>query len=84
MGKTKLVLAVSLIMLVALSGLAAPTTYAKTLYVGGTMALTGVYAEDTAAVLAGYEDYVQYVNQTKRLAPWRNVKLPADITLKVM
>jgi ABC-type branched-subunit amino acid transport system substrate-binding protein len=84
MGKTKLVLAVSLIMLVALSGLAAPTAYAKTLYVGGTMALTGAYAEDTAAVLAGYEDYVQYVNQTKRLAPWRNVKLPADITLKVM
>jgi ABC-type branched-subunit amino acid transport system substrate-binding protein len=84
MGKIRLVLAVSLIMLVALSGLAAPTAYAKTLYVGGTMALTGAYAEDTAAVLAGYEDYVQYVNQTKRLAPWRNEKFPADITLEVM
>jgi ABC-type branched-subunit amino acid transport system substrate-binding protein len=84
MGKIRLVLAVSLVMLVALSGLAAPTAYAKTLYLGGTMALTGAYAEDTAAVLAGYEDYVQYVNQTKRLAPWRNEKFPADITLEVM
>lgn len=84
MCKIRLVLAVSLIMLVALSGLAAPSAYGKTLYVGGTMALTGAYAEDTAAVLAGYEDYVQYVNQMKRLAPWRNEKLPADITLEVM
>jgi ABC-type branched-subunit amino acid transport system substrate-binding protein len=85
MAKMRLSLVVFLvIMMAALSVLAAPTAYAKTLYVGGTMALTGAYAEDTAAVLAGYEDYVKYVNQTKRLAPWRNVKFPADITLEVM
>jgi hypothetical protein len=84
MGKTRLVLAASLIMLVALSGFVAPTAYAKKLYIGGTMALTGAYAEDTAAVLAGYEDYAKYVNETKSLAPWRNVKFPADITLEVL
>ena len=73
-----------IIMVAALSVLAAPTVYAKTLYVGGTMALTGAYAEDTAAVLAGYQDYVKYVNETKRMAPWRKEKFPADITLKLL
>jgi hypothetical protein len=57
---------------------------AKTLYVGGTMALTGPYAEDTAAELAAFEDYTKYVNETKRMAPWRNEKLPGDITLEVL
>ncbi len=52
----------------------------KTVYVGGTMSLTGPYAEDSAAVLAAFEDYVKYVNETKQLAPWRNEKWPADIT----
>ncbi len=85
MAKMRLALVASVtIMLVGSSVLFAPTTYAKTLYLGGTMALTGAYAEDTAAVLAGYEDYVKYVNETKRLAPWRNEKFPADITLEVM
>ena len=65
MGKIKLVLAASLIMLVALSGLVAPTAYAKKLFIGGTMALTGAYAEDTAAVLAGYEDYAKYVRHNE-------------------
>jgi hypothetical protein len=54
------------------------------LYVGGAMALTGAYAEDTAAVLAAYEDYVQYVNETKMLAPWREEKLPDDATLELL
>jgi hypothetical protein len=85
MAKMRLALVASVtIMLVGSSVLFAPTTYAKTLYVGGTMALTGAYAEDTAAVLAGYEDYVKYVNETKRLAPWRNEKFPADITLELL
>jgi hypothetical protein len=56
----------------------------KILYVGGTMALTGPYAEDTAAVLAAYEDYVKYVNDTKHLAPWRHETFPADITLQLL
>jgi ABC-type branched-subunit amino acid transport system substrate-binding protein len=62
----------------------ASATYAKTLYVGGTQSLTGPFAEDSAAVLAGIQDYVSYVNETKNLAPWRNVKWPADITLEVL
>jgi ABC-type branched-subunit amino acid transport system substrate-binding protein len=56
----------------------------KTLYIGGTMSLTGPYAEDSAAILTAYEDYVKYVNETKRLAPWRSEKWPADITLEVL
>ncbi len=72
------------VMLVAFSAIAPATTHAKKLYVGGTMALTGAYAEDTAAVLAGYEDYVRYVNETKKLAPWRDEKLPDDVTLEVL
>jgi branched-chain amino acid transport system substrate-binding protein len=55
-----------------------------TLYLGGTMSLTGPYAEDTAAVLAGYEDYAQYVNETKLLAPWRTDTFPEDATLEVL
>ena len=48
------------------------------------MSLTGPYAEDSAAILAAYEDYVKYVNETKNLAPWRKEKFPADITLEVL
>ena len=56
----------------------------KTLYVGGTYSLTGAYAEDMAGVLAAFQDYVKYVNETKNLAPWRKEKWPADITLEVL
>lgn len=56
----------------------------KVLYVGGTQSLTGPFAEDSAAVLAGIEDYVAYVNDTKMLAPWRSGSFPADIKLEVM
>jgi ABC-type branched-subunit amino acid transport system substrate-binding protein len=57
---------------------------AKTLYVGGAFALTGAYAADVEAMLAAFEDYVKYVNETKRVAPWRNEKWPADINLEVL
>ena len=56
----------------------------KTVYVGGTMSLTGPYAEDSAAILAAYEDYVKYVNETKNLAPWRKEKWPSDITIELL
>jgi branched-chain amino acid transport system substrate-binding protein len=56
----------------------------KTLYIGGSMALTGAYAENMAAVLAAFEDYAKYVNETKSLAPWRSEKFPADINLEVL
>jgi branched-chain amino acid transport system substrate-binding protein len=56
----------------------------KTVYVGGTMSLTGPYAEDSGACLAGFEDYVKYVNETKRISPWNNEKWPADINVELL
>jgi ABC-type branched-subunit amino acid transport system substrate-binding protein len=56
-----------------------------TLYVGGTFALTGAYAEDTAAVLAGFQDYVKYVNDNHILAPWYQDKaIPSNITFELL
>jgi ABC-type branched-subunit amino acid transport system substrate-binding protein len=85
MNKIRLVFVASMMMiLVAWSLLPASAQAAKTLYIGGTMSLTGPYAEDSAAILAAFEDYVKYVNETKRLAPWRKEKWPADITLELL
>jgi len=55
-----------------------------TLYISGTQSLTGAYAEDSAAVLAGFEDYAKYVNETKNLAPWRAETFPDNVTLEVL
>ncbi|MDH5696846.1 MAG: ABC transporter substrate-binding protein, partial [Dehalococcoidia bacterium] len=63
---------------------APPPPPPKILYISGTQSLTGAYAEDSAAVLAGFEDYAKYVNDTKMLAPWLTDKFPADITLEVL
>mgnify|MGYP001038893268 FL=1 len=82
MGRIKVAAIASLTMVIVLLG--GSTLYAKTLYVGGTQSLTGPFAEDSAAVLAAFEDYVKYVNTTKKLAPWRTENLPADITLEVL
>jgi len=71
-------------MLIATSPFLKSAEAAKILYVGGTMSLTGAYAEDSGAILAAFEDYVKYVNETKMLAPWRNEKFPADITLELL
>lgn len=57
---------------------------ARTVYIGGTMSLTGPYAEDSAAVLAAYQDYVKYVNETKHMAPWRKETWPADINVELL
>jgi len=62
----------------------APPPVQKTLSIGGCFALTGAYAEDMAAVLAGFEDYAAYVNETHKLAPWRTETFPEDITLEVL
>jgi hypothetical protein len=56
----------------------------KKIYIGGSMALTGPYAQNVAALLAAFQDYAKYVNETKRLAPWRDEKFPSDITLEVL
>jgi len=95
MTKLRLFFAVSLVvMLAALLALPActseetttTTTTAEptTLYIGGTFSLTGAYAEDTAAVLAGFQDYVKYVNDTKMMAPWRSEKFPDNVNLEVL
>jgi hypothetical protein len=64
-------------------GAAPPVEY--TLYVGGCFALTGAYAEDMAASLAGYEDYVDWVNENKILAPWYPEKtIPDNVTFEVL
>ena len=85
MARTKLASIVFMIVVLTASSLFPASADAqKKLYIGGTMALTGAYAEDTAAVLAAYEDYMKYVNETKRMAPWRNETFPADITLEVL
>jgi branched-chain amino acid transport system substrate-binding protein len=85
MAKMRLALvAFVMIMFVATSLFPKSAEAAKILYIGGTMSLTGAYAEDSAAILAAYEDYVKYVNETKMLAPWRKEKFPADITLELL
>jgi hypothetical protein len=85
-----------LIMLVALPLLGAceeeapppegpPPPVEYTVYVGGCFALTGAYAEDMAASLAGYEDYIDWVNENKILAPWYSEKtIPDNVTFEVL
>jgi hypothetical protein len=85
MNKIRLALvAYVIIMVVALSLFPVSAHAQKKLYISGTQSLTGPYAEDSAAVLAAFEDYAKYVNETKRMAPWRNEKFPADISLEVL
>ena len=85
MTKTRLALVIIvMIMLIATSLFLKSAEAAKIVYVGGTMSLTGPYAEDSAAILVAFEDYVKYVNETKRMAPWRNEKWPADITIELL
>ena len=85
MARIKWALVASMIITLAATSLFPASAEAeKKLYVGGTQSLTGPFAEDSAAVLAAIEDYVKYVNETKRMAPWREEKFPADITLEVM
>jgi hypothetical protein len=85
MAKMRWMLAVGAIMVMAAAWLLPVSAHAeKVLYIGGTQSLTGPFAEDSAAVLLGIQDYAAYVNKTKKLAPWREEKWPADITLEVM
>lgn len=77
-------LASVLMMLMGAALFPAGALAAKTVYVGGTMSLTGPYAEDSAAILAAFEDYIKYVNETKNLAPWRKEKWPADVNIELL
>jgi len=73
-----------IVMIAALSLFPVSANAQKKLYISGTQSLTGPYAEDSAAILTAFEDYAKYVNETKKLAPWRDEKFPADITLEVL
>lgn len=56
-----------------------------TVYVGGCYSLTGAFAEDMTADLAGYEDYVAWVNENKITAPWYPDRtIPDNVTFEVM
>jgi branched-chain amino acid transport system substrate-binding protein len=90
MAKIKLVFIALLIIILATSAFSSCSggdvksgNQNVTLSVGGAFALTGAYAEDSAAVLAGFQDYIQYVNETKLLAPWRDTKFPTNVNLQV-
>jgi ABC-type branched-subunit amino acid transport system substrate-binding protein len=97
MTKVRLFFAVSLVVMLAVllvlpacstketTTSAGPTTPKQTtLYIGGTFSLTGAYAEDTAAVLAGYQDYAKWVNENKKMAPWSSDTFPANVNLEVL
>jgi ABC-type branched-subunit amino acid transport system substrate-binding protein len=85
MSKAKEWLVISgIVLMIAILFMPAGAQAQKKLFIGGTQSLTGPFAEDSAAVLAGIEDYAKYVNETKNLAPWRQEKFPADITLEVL
>ena len=60
------------------------TSTTNTLYIGGTFALTGAYAEDCAAILAGFQDYAKYINDNHILAPWYpNLTIPSNVNIEV-
>src|SRR5512139_3991756 len=84
MDRKKLLLGLAIVMIATLSSFPVSAHAQKKLYISGTQSLTGPYAEDSAAVLAAFEDYAKYVNETKNLAPWRKEKFPADITVEVL
>jgi branched-chain amino acid transport system substrate-binding protein len=85
MGRMKHGFVVIALLLLAVVLLSSQPAYAeKKLYLGGSMALTGAYAEDVAAILAAFEDYTRYVNETKMAAPWATEKLPADISFELL
>jgi ABC-type branched-subunit amino acid transport system substrate-binding protein len=98
MSKFKLLLVLSLVIIMSLSILTACSTKATTttpaattqaapvtLSIGGTFALTGAYAEDCAAVLAGFQDYAKYINDNHIIAPWyTDRKVPSNVTIQVL
>ncbi|MGD0794077.1 MAG: ABC transporter substrate-binding protein [Dehalococcoidales bacterium] len=98
MSKIKYLLVFTLLILVSMSVLTActstktttttttsTTAAAQTMYIGGTFAITGAYAEDTTAVLNGFLDYAKYVNDNHIIAPWYTDRtLPSNVTVQVL
>jgi len=90
-NKWALITCLSLIMLIVLPLLAAcpggETTPAgqETVYLGGPFANTSPYAEDSLAVMYGFQDYAKWVNENHIVAPWYTEKtFPSNITLEVL
>jgi hypothetical protein len=88
-GVLALTVIVLLIIAVLLPGCSTKTTTAAaapvTWYLGGTFALTGAYAEDCAAVLAGFQDYAKWINDNKIVAPWYpDKKIASNIKFEVL
>lgn len=90
MSKTKKILTICLIgsllllSLITACGKSTTSSGETTLYIGGTFSLTGAYAEDCAAILAGFQDYAKYVNDNHILAPWyKDRKIPANVKFEV-
>ena len=82
---TAILCVVMLVVVLTLTACSGGTTNNKILYIGGTFALTGAYAEDCAAVLAGFQDYAKYVNDNHIIAPWYTDRiLPDDVTIQVL
>ena len=54
-----------------------------TVLIGGSFPLTGPYPEDGAAVLAAFQHYAEYVNETHKMAPWSTDTFPEGVTLEV-
>ncbi len=98
MSKIKLLTILSLVIILSLSILTAcgtkttttvaptaTTIAAQTMYIGGTFAITGAYAEDTTAVLNGFLDYAKYVNDNHIIAPWYTDRtLDKNVTVQVL
>lgn len=68
---------------------AAPTTVAPakpvTMYIGGAFANTSPYAEDSIAVMYGYQDYAKWVNENHIVAPWYPDKtIPQNVKIEVL
>ena len=98
MSKIKYLLCIILLIVVSMSMLTActstktttttatsTTAAAQTMYIGGTFAMTGAYAEDTTAVLNGFQDYAKYVNDNHIIAPWYTDRtLPTNVTVQVL
>jgi ABC-type branched-subunit amino acid transport system substrate-binding protein len=86
MTKIKWVTTICLfVMLVALPAFSTAASPEKTVYIGGAFALTSPFAEDSMAVLNGFQVYAQWVNDHHITAPWYpDRKFPTNIKLETI
>jgi hypothetical protein len=79
---------ISLILIPLVALLVFPTfsqSAQKTVYIGGAFALTGPFSEDSLAILKGFQNYAQWVNDNHITAPWYpDRKFPTDVKLETI